>query len=101
MGRKKVVAKREIIPDPKFHDVVVTKFVNALMKGGKKSVVLTSARSGVSPVSRLSAPITSTFFARPAAMAAIGSAEVIPFASAVGRQGVADESVAQGYSLLK
>ena len=38
MGRKKVVAKREIIPDPKFHDLVVTKFVNALMKGGKKSV---------------------------------------------------------------
>ena len=38
MGRKKVVAKREIIPDPKFHDVVVAKFVNALMKGGKKSV---------------------------------------------------------------
>lgn len=38
MGRKKVIAKREIIPDPKFHDLVVTKFVNALMKGGKKSV---------------------------------------------------------------
>ena len=38
MGRKKVIAKREIIPDPKFHDLVVTKFVNALMRGGKKSV---------------------------------------------------------------
>lgn len=38
MGRKKVIQKREIIPDPKFHDVVVTKFVNALMKSGKKSV---------------------------------------------------------------
>ena len=38
MGRKKVVAKREIILDPKFHDIVVTKFVNALMRGGKKSV---------------------------------------------------------------
>jgi small subunit ribosomal protein S7 len=38
VGRKKVITKREIIPDPKFHDVVVTKFVNALMKGGKKSV---------------------------------------------------------------
>ncbi|RYZ50419.1 MAG: 30S ribosomal protein S7 [Proteobacteria bacterium] len=38
MGRKKVITKREIIPDPKFHDIVVTKFVNALMKGGKKSV---------------------------------------------------------------
>ena len=38
MGRKKVIAKREVIPDPKFHDIVVTKFVNALMKHGKKSV---------------------------------------------------------------
>lgn len=38
MGRKKVIAKREIIPDPKFHDLVVSKFINALMKGGKKSV---------------------------------------------------------------
>jgi small subunit ribosomal protein S7 len=38
VGRKKVIQKREIIPDPKFHDIVVTKFVNALMKSGKKSV---------------------------------------------------------------
>jgi small subunit ribosomal protein S7 len=38
VGRKKVIAKREVIPDPKFHDVTVTKFVNALMKHGKKSV---------------------------------------------------------------
>lgn len=38
MGRKKVIAKREIIPDPKFNDLVITKFVNALMRGGKKSV---------------------------------------------------------------
>jgi len=38
VGRKKVIAKREVIPDPKFHDIVVTKFVNALMKHGKKSV---------------------------------------------------------------
>jgi small subunit ribosomal protein S7 len=38
VGRKKVISKREIIPDPKFHDLVITKFVNALMRGGKKSV---------------------------------------------------------------
>lgn len=38
MGRKKVIAKREILPDPKFKDTVITKFVNALMKHGKKSV---------------------------------------------------------------
>ncbi len=37
MGRKKFIRKREILPDPKFHDVVVAKFVNALLKDGKKS----------------------------------------------------------------
>lgn len=38
MGRKKVIAKREILPDPKYKDLVVAKFVNALLKSGKKSV---------------------------------------------------------------
>lgn len=38
MGRKKVVAKRDILPDPKFNDLVIAKFVNALMTSGKKSV---------------------------------------------------------------
>lgn len=37
MGRKQVARKREILPDPKFNDVVVTKFVNAIMKRGKRS----------------------------------------------------------------
>ena len=37
MGRKKFVRKREILPDPKFNDVVVAKFVNSLLKEGKKS----------------------------------------------------------------
>ncbi len=38
MGRKKVIVKREILPDPKFNDLVIAKFVNSLMKDGKKSV---------------------------------------------------------------
>jgi small subunit ribosomal protein S7 len=38
MGRKKVIAKREILPDPKFNDLVVAKFINTLMRSGKKSV---------------------------------------------------------------
>jgi small subunit ribosomal protein S7 len=38
MGRKKFIRKREILPDPKFHDVVVAKFINALMIQGKRSV---------------------------------------------------------------
>lgn len=37
MGRKKFVRKREILPDPVFNDLVVTKFIAALMKHGKKS----------------------------------------------------------------
>jgi small subunit ribosomal protein S7 len=38
MPRRKAAVKREIIPDPKFGNVLVSRFVNALMKGGKKSV---------------------------------------------------------------
>jgi small subunit ribosomal protein S7 len=38
MSRRHRAEKLEIIPDPKFHDVVVTKFMNSIMKQGKKSV---------------------------------------------------------------
>ena len=38
MSRRRKAEKREIIPDPKFGDLVVTKFMNAVMNEGKKSV---------------------------------------------------------------
>ncbi len=38
MSRKKKAQAREVLPDPKFNDVVVTRFVNSLMKHGKKSI---------------------------------------------------------------
>jgi len=38
MPRKGEIAKRTVHPDPKFHDVMVAKFVNMLMYGGEKSV---------------------------------------------------------------
>jgi len=38
MSRRRVAAKREILPDPKFGDQTVAKFINMLMKSGKKSV---------------------------------------------------------------
>ena len=38
MPRKRVVAKRQIIPDPKYKSALVAKFVNNLMKEGKKSI---------------------------------------------------------------
>jgi small subunit ribosomal protein S7 len=41
MSRRHSAEKREIIPDPKFHDLVVTKFMNSIMYEGKKSVAET------------------------------------------------------------
>lgn len=38
MPRRREVAKREILPDPKFQNKLVAKFINSLMKRGKKSV---------------------------------------------------------------
>ncbi len=38
MSRRKVIAKREVLPDPKYQDQLVTKFINVLMKRGKKSL---------------------------------------------------------------
>lgn len=37
MSRKHRAPQREVLPDPRYQDVVVTKFVNSLMIGGKKS----------------------------------------------------------------
>ncbi|MDR3187144.1 MAG: 30S ribosomal protein S7 [Holosporaceae bacterium] len=38
MGRRRAAEKREVLPDPRFGNVVVTKFVNAVMYEGKKSI---------------------------------------------------------------
>jgi small subunit ribosomal protein S7 len=38
MSRRHRAQKREIIPDPKYTDQIVTKFMNAVMRDGKKSV---------------------------------------------------------------
>ena len=38
MSRRHRAEKREVNPDPKFGEVVITKFMNAVMNQGKKSV---------------------------------------------------------------
>ena len=38
MSRRHKAEKREVNPDPKFGDLVVSKFMNSIMKEGKKSV---------------------------------------------------------------
>ena len=59
MSRRRAAEKRDILPDPKFGDVVVSKFMNSLMYAGKKSTAerilygafdLIVSRTGQDPV---------------------------------------------------
>jgi len=59
MPRRREVPKRDILPDPKFGNVEVSKFVNVIMASGKKSVAerivygafsVISKKSGKDPV---------------------------------------------------
>jgi len=38
MARRRAITKRSVLPDPKFKDQMVAKFINMLMVDGKKSV---------------------------------------------------------------
>ena len=38
MPRRRVVAKRDVLPDPKFHNQILAKFINHVMVSGKKAV---------------------------------------------------------------
>ena len=38
MSRRRAAEKRQVLPDAKFGDIVLTKFMNTLMERGKKSV---------------------------------------------------------------
>jgi len=59
MSRRRAAEKREVLPDAKFGDVVVGKFVNSVMLDGKKSVAegivygafdLMAKRTGQDPI---------------------------------------------------
>ena len=59
MPRRREVPKRDILPDPKFGSIEVSKFVNTIMMSGKKSVAerivygafdLISAKGGKDPI---------------------------------------------------
>jgi small subunit ribosomal protein S7 len=59
MPRRREVAKRIILPDPKYHDRLLAKFMNCIMLDGKKSVAerivygafdLVEARTGEDPL---------------------------------------------------
>ncbi len=42
MSRRRAAQRREVLPDPKFGDTVLTRFMNCLMYSGKKSVAETT-----------------------------------------------------------
>ncbi len=59
MSRRRAAVKREVLPEAKFGDLIVTKFMNCLMYEGKKSVAETivygafdriAKRSGAEPL---------------------------------------------------
>jgi small subunit ribosomal protein S7 len=62
MPRRRVVSRREILPDPKYGSELLAKFINMLMKDGKKSVAehimygaldQVSSKKGADPVDLL------------------------------------------------
>ena len=40
MARRREADKRQILPDPKFNDILVARFINSLLKQGKKSLAI-------------------------------------------------------------
>jgi small subunit ribosomal protein S7 len=38
MARRKRATKRNVLPDPKYHSILVTKFVSGMMRDGKRSI---------------------------------------------------------------
>lgn len=38
MSRRHAAEKRQVLPDPKFKDIILSKFMNQIMKDGKKSI---------------------------------------------------------------
>src|SRR5204862_56434 len=46
MPRRREVAKRKILPDPKFQDRLLAKFINDMMRKGEKSVAAPRCASG-------------------------------------------------------
>ena len=54
MSRRHAAEKREVLPDAKFGDIVLTKFMNSLMYAGKKSTAETIVYGALSSVEKKS-----------------------------------------------
>ncbi|MFY9288014.1 MAG: 30S ribosomal protein S7 [Alphaproteobacteria bacterium] len=54
MARRRRADKREVLPDPKFGEILITKFMNVLMYEGKKSVAEGVLYGALDKIQRLS-----------------------------------------------
>ncbi len=54
MSRRHAAEKREVLPDAKFGDIVLTKFMNSLMYAGKKSTAETIVYGALASVEKKS-----------------------------------------------
>lgn len=52
MARRKTIPKREVLPDPLFHSEILAKFINTIMRNGKKSVAERIVYSALDVVAR-------------------------------------------------
>ena len=52
MSRRHAAEKREVLPDAKFGDIVLTKFMNSLMYAGKKSTAETIVHGALANVEK-------------------------------------------------
>ena len=52
--RRRAAPKRQILPDPKYGDLVLAKFVNILMLDGKKSVAENLLKSRINEFQQIS-----------------------------------------------
>ena len=66
MPRRRVVAKREVLPDPKFGSKLLAKFMNHVMVDGKKSIAekivygaldVVSEKTGSEPLDTFEKPL--------------------------------------------
>ena len=57
MSRRHRAEKREIIPDAKFGDTVISKFMNSVMHAGKKSVAEAIVYGALDQVERRARPV--------------------------------------------
>lgn len=50
MSRRKKVISREVLPDPKYGDIMVARFINYLLRKGKKSVAEASFYDAIAQI---------------------------------------------------